>query len=307
MNCNVFISCFNNYSITKDGKIYSKYENKFLNTYERDGYNEVLFSFGTGKERFTQWFRVDWLVALRYVLNPEGYNFIKHIDSNTLNDNVNNLLWTKYCTDEECKEIKGYRGKYIITSSGKVFNNFTGSLMKPRLIQGYPHVGLRNYDGVTSTQKLYKVHRLVAEYFIPNPNNKPFVNHIDGNKTNSDVSNLEWATAQENCNHAVKTGLTKTSWNKELGRVAITLIEDYKWSSSEVAELLNKSKSSILYLYQKGYKNLGLTVKNDFVKKTSKYEKSIDIPDYYKQYITSLLKDNTVLNKETKESLQCND
>ena len=307
MNCNVFISCFNSYSITRDGKVYSKYENKFLNTQERDGFNEVLFSFGTGKERFTQWFRVDWLVALRYIPNPEGYNFIKHTDGNTLNDNADNLLWVKYCTDEECKEIKGYRGKYIITSSGKVFNNFTGTLMKSRLIQGYPHVGLRVYDGVTSTQKLYKIHRLVAEYFIPNPDNKPFVNHIDGNRTNSDVSNLEWVTAQENSIHAVKTGLKKTSWNKELGRVAITLIEDYKWSSSEVAELLNKTKGSVLYLYQRGYKNLGLTVRNDFVKKTSKHEKSIDIPDYYKQYITSLLKDNTVLNKETKESLQCND
>lgn len=307
MNCNVFTSCFNSYSITNDGKIFSKYENRFLDVKVRDSYNEVLFSFGTGKERWTQWFRVDWLVALRYIPNPEGFGFVRHKDGNTLNDCVSNLEWKQYCTEERSKEIIGYRGKYIVTDTGKVFNNFTGTQMKTRLIQGYPHVGLRVYDGTSSIQKLFKVHRLVAEYFIPKVEGKNIVNHINGDKTDARASNLEWCTYSENNIHALKTGLRKTSWTKELGAVAITLIEDYNYSCSDVAALLNKAVSSVKYLYQRGYASLGLTINNKFVRKTSKYVKSKQIPETYKKYITQLLGDNTVLNKESKESLQCND
>lgn len=307
MNCNVFISCYHSYSITPEGEVYSKYLDTYLKKYIRDGYYEVLFSFGTGKERLEQWLRVDWLVAMHYLINPNNYAHIKHLDGNLLNNNVNNLKWVPFCTEENAKDIIGYRGKYIITDTGKVFNNYTGQLMKTRLIQGYPHVGLRVFDGKESKQKLFKVHRLVAEYFVSNPNNYPIVNHKDGNKLNAKASNLEWTTPKGNVDHAVRTGLIKTSWTKELGAIAITLIEDYNWSSSEVANLLGKTKNSIRYLYQKGYINLGLTINNQFVRKTSKYEKSLEIPEYYRQYITNLLKDNTVLNEENKSSSQCND
>lgn len=307
MNCNVFISCYHSYSITPEGEVYSKYLNAFLKKHIKDNHYEVLFSFGTGKERLEQWLRVDWLVAMHHLTNPNNYGHIRHLDGNLLNDNVNNLKWVPYCTEEEVKEILGYRGKYIISSTGNVYNNYTGQLMKTRLIRGYPHVGLRVFDGQTSKQKLFKVHRLVAEYFLPNPNNYPIVNHKDGNKLNTDVSNLEWTTSKGNADHAIQTGLVKTSWTKELGAVAITLIEDYHWSSAEVAELLGKNKSNIQHLYQKGYINLGLTVNNSFVRKTSKHKKSLPIPEYYRQYIMNLLKDNTVLNKENKSSLQCND
>lgn len=303
MNCNTFISYYHSYSITKEGKVYSKYEDKYLQTVQRDNHNEVLFSFGTGKERVTQWFRVDWLVAMHFIPNESNWSFIRHKNGNTLDDSVSNLEWKEFCTDEECKIIKGYRGKYIITPSGKVFNNYTGVVMKPRFIRGYPHVGLRVFNGETSIQKLYKVHRLVAEYFIPNPNNYDIVNHKDGNKANPNKDNLEWSTYSENTIHAVKTGLIKTSWTKELGAVAITLIEDYDYSSSEVAQLLGKTKGSVLYLYQKGYENLGLTVSNKFVKKTSKSRKSLPVPKEYKEYIAKLLKDNTVLSTENKESV----
>lgn len=62
---------------------------------------------------------------------------------------------------------------------------------------------------VDDHQKVVSLHRAVAEAFIPNPDNLPVMNHLDGNKHNNDVSNLEWCTVEDNCRHAYATGLVK--------------------------------------------------------------------------------------------------
>lgn len=112
---------------------------------------------------------------------------------------------------EEWKEIKGFEGAYMISNTGKV-------LSIPRRGTKQRKPALRalslNHDGYVKVRLLYKgkdetarVHRLVAEAFIPNPEGKETVNHIDGNKENNNVDNLEWADRHEQMLHAYKHNL----------------------------------------------------------------------------------------------------
>lgn len=110
------------------------------------------------------------------------------------------------------KDIEGFEGYYQISNKGNVrsVNRFDGvhdrqgSLIRQNLKHnGYLQVGLRKHG----KRKWFGVHRLVAIHFIENPDNKPQVNHIDGNKLNNTVENLEWVTGRENQRHAIKMGL----------------------------------------------------------------------------------------------------
>ena len=110
------------------------------------------------------------------------------------------------------KDIIGYEGYYQISNLGNVrsvdrfdgVHDRQGAIMKPALKRnGYLQVGLRKH----SERKWFSVHRLVAIHFIENPDKKPQVNHIDGNKLNNTIENLEWVTEKENQNHAARLGL----------------------------------------------------------------------------------------------------
>lgn len=112
---------------------------------------------------------------------------------------------------EEWRAIEGYEGKYEVSNTGKVRNlNYrnqgrTREFKKSLNDWGYEFVHIYS-NGHT---KKHMVNVLVARAFIPNPENKPQVNHKDGNKRNNCVSNLEWATQSENMLHAYKTGLSE--------------------------------------------------------------------------------------------------
>ena len=100
------------------------------------------------------------------------------------------------------KDIQGYEGLYAITEDGKVWSYKSNRFLKPyKNSGGYLRVALTK-DWV---KKQFTVHRLVAEAYIPNPENKPQVNHKDENKENNNVDNLEWMTAKENNNYGTRT------------------------------------------------------------------------------------------------------
>lgn len=108
------------------------------------------------------------------------------------------------------KDIQGYNGKYQVSNLGNVrslkWNNTNQTrLLTPFMNGGYLRVGFR----VNKILHNHLIHVLVAKAFIPNPHNKSIVNHIDGNKLNNNVNNLEWVTSSENAKHAVKNNLVK--------------------------------------------------------------------------------------------------
>ena len=94
------------------------------------------------------------------------------------------------------KDIKGYEGLYAVTSCGKVWSYKNKKFLKPgACTNGYLFVCLCK-DGKV---KSYRVHRLVAEAYLPNPGNLPDVDHIDNDKTHNYVNNLQWLSRKDNC------------------------------------------------------------------------------------------------------------
>lgn len=112
--------------------------------------------------------------------------------------------------NEIWKDIKNYEGLYKISNFGRIKSknkktNYQWKIYNQKETKNYPQVGLMKNNKL----KVIRIHRLVAETFIPNPNNYKEINHIDGNKNNNSVDNLEWCTHKYNIRHAIKNDLRK--------------------------------------------------------------------------------------------------
>jgi len=118
---------------------------------------------------------------------------------------------------ESWKKIKNYEN-YSVSDYGRIRNDKTDRILKPsNNTHGYLFVGLWK-NGV---RKNHKIHRLVANAYIVNPENKRTINHIDGIKANNLVENLEWSTQKENMQHSYDNGLNDAKGIKN-GRAKLT-------------------------------------------------------------------------------------
>lgn len=173
---------------------------------------------------------------------------------------------------KEVMDVYKEYGNYLIYDDGRVYSKFSKKFLKGADRNGY----LIYYLHIDGKEVHALAHRLVAEFFIPNPNNYPVVNHIDGDKRNNKPSNLEWCTVYHNNKHARDNGLndvsksnserwnddsfrTKTSKNisktrKEKGVAKgrsnpkfryIILHNDEEVSRQELAEICGRSISNI--------------------------------------------------------------
>ena len=149
-------------------------------------------------------------------------------------------MWKKIIIDD-------IETNYSVSDEGNVRNDKTNKILSQRVQQGYHHVGLT----INGKAKSCRVHRLVAQAFIPNPNNKPYVNHIDGVRNNNKVENLEWCTPKENTQHAVKTGLMLPTRERKVIQYSLDgkKLAEYV-SISEAARQTNSTAEKIILCCQ---------------------------------------------------------
>lgn len=169
------------------------------------------------------------------------------------------------------KDIAGYEGKYQISNLGRVrslLNSRGNKREQPKILKtsidrwGYLVLALCK----NSTGKMFKVHRLVAQAFLLNPENKPEVNHKDGNKLNNTALNLEWVTPKENIRHAFKTGLRKKGEESHRAKLTNEQVRQIRkeyipcsrgFSTRALARKYNVSQSNIyLIIKNRAYKDI---------------------------------------------------
>lgn len=188
--------------------------------------------------------------------NKEMANYF-NVDINVIRRKLQELNLRRYkkfipLDDEISIHMNREIGNYMITNHGNIYNNTDNHLIAPQLKRGYLSVGLTD----NKITKWRLVHRLLALYFIPNNTGLDFddlqVNHIDGNKLNNSLSNLEWVTPSENQIHAYENNLKIAK----------------KGSESNFAKITEEQAHMICKCIESGMKNKDIINKYDFAAKS---------------------------------------
>lgn len=148
--------------------------------------------------------------------------------------------------NEKIKFVKGFEGLYGVTTNGKVWSYRRKIWLTPFDV-GFGYSTVRLCDQGNETDR--KIHRLVAEAFILNPDNKPQVNHINGKKWDNRVSNLEWCTARENSQHSGDMGLNNQYKLSYEDKVLICQIyHTFETKKIRLATIFGVTASAICYI-----------------------------------------------------------
>lgn len=145
----------------------------------------------------------------------------------------------RFVVREIWKDVVGYEDYFKISNLGRLFGKRSGKILKQHTYGNGRKAVATKIGGRNGTNVRFMIHRLVAEAFIPNPENKPEVNHKDCDPTNNEVGNLEWVTREENMQHWFDSDKFKELDLSQPNRRVFnydTLLEDFKSSGLSIRE-----------------------------------------------------------------------
>ena len=238
-------------------------------------------------------------------------NISKFIKENALTYEGIPLLEGEYFIDLKTDLYPMIDDIYAISNKGRIYSKKLKRLIKIR-VNGKNHNGycmckLHCKQGYSKSYMDFGIHRLLMVMFKPVPNMKNLVvNHIDGNKTNNDLDNLEWTTFQGNTIHAYKTGLAKGKKGEDASNVSITeetaikicdLYMTGEYTKQQIADMCNTSKSVVVNITTYNSWDY-ITEKYDFSKRpTFRKSKDFNVDEIHNicKYFVNHKKTNNVL------------
>ena len=209
------MSNFENYEISNLGNLRNFKTKKHLSLKpNKYGYITISIADNNRKRKSC---RIHRLVGKAFLPNPDNLPTIDHINRNRADNRLENLRWASYkeqaknsvptkprkqieAIDMENEEWRKMTNGLYVSNYGRIKD--TNNML--RVLSNSP-----NYHRVKINYKRHTVHKLVAEYFLKNPNNYKYICHIDGNKKNNKVSNLKWATKSECMKNVMDLGIVK--------------------------------------------------------------------------------------------------